>query len=801
MKRSVRWSTVLPSLALLSSACRTWCIVLISLAIAWEGYGFTLPRLWGDQLADAQVPEVGNDVLAALEHTDEFIRGGQWNDAVETLVRIMENQSEVLIRRPVAARWQEEGFAAYITLREYCQIELASWHSRAPEALEVYRRHVDTLAARWYEEAIAARSESQLQRIVDELLLSTAGDQALLRLGEMALQRGNYTLARWSWERISPQLRVTPAAARLLDVPPGTSWWFALRQRPLDSLWSGLRDSARQPVDKLTWLAYPDSAIPLAEARIRLMLVSLLEGNRPRAALEWELLRQFDPEATGELAGRRGNLADMAAELLHDADRWPSPFESTDWTTLGGCPARNRVLPHTVDVARRPIWRTALPVCGDDQDQLSAGRRRSAERREGLLSYHVAASDGIVYIVQADAIRAIDVATGKPAWPLYPGSRSPADTSYGAVYQWPTGREEPVPLRTSHAGVPRYVPTVDDSRLITRLGHAWTGGGGEPLLRKDQRSHLVGIDLSTQKLLFDRIAPAEPGWEFESAPLASQSHLFVSLRRRDPASAQCRVACYSMETGRLVWQRDIVRAEGIDGVLFEISNSALALRDDMLFYNTNLGVVVALRASDGRLGWMCQYRRWAPNAPGVEGDDRHWFRDPTPCLVDGGLVLAAPADSDRILAIDAAAGQIVWTTAADVVADAVHLLGVGQGHVLASGDHLYWINVVSGQLDYQFPAPRHPRQGFSASSPRGYGRGVLAGDAVYWPTYDKIYVFRQGSNQQIRQPVELGTMGLTGGNLVLHRGTLLIAAAGELVALNESGHWVTAEAPASTDAP
>ncbi len=738
-------------------------------------------------LAVAQVPEVGNDVLAALEHTGEFIADGQWSDAVETLARIMENQGDALIQTPVAPRWQARGFAAYIPLRQFCQMEMASWHTRAPAALETYRQRVDGLAARWYEEALAARSEVQLQRIVDELLLSSSGDQALLRLGELALERGNYTLARRSWESLSPQLRVPPAVAHLLDVPPGCSWWSALRGRSLDHIWQPVLQALQQPVRDANWLAYPDTEIPLAAVRARLTLVSLLEGSRERAELELELLRRLDPAAEGALAGRQGTYVALMEELSRDAAGWPTPMIPPGWTTLAGCPTRNRVAEAGVDMARRPIWRTALPQLDDDQDRLSLQRRRVGERADGLLSYAVAAVDGVAYVLQPGMIRAIEVETGKPAWPLTPSSRMHEDISYGAFYQWSRGLDAVTPRRSAHAGVPRYAPSVDRCRLFARMGHAWTGGSGDELIRADQRSFIVGFDLRTQKLLFDRILPGEAGWEFESAPLADKSHLFVSLRRRDPASAQVRVASYSIETGQLVWQRDIVRGEAISDVLFEISNSALALRDDMLFYNTNLGAVAALRASDGRLCWICRYRRAGLRDAGSDEDDRHVFRDQTPCLVDRDLVIAAPADCDQILAIDAAFGQVVWATAAGVAADAVHLLGVGQEHLLASGDHLYWINLASGKLDFQFPAPRSPLRGYAAATPRGYGRGILAGDQVYWPTLDHVYVFEQRSNRQVRQPIALHMMGITGGNLVIHNGTLLIATADQLVALNQSG--------------
>lgn len=58
------------------------------------------------QLADAQIEEAGNDVRAWLEHVNEFLKDGQWTDAVETMRRVMENRGDRLIETPVDAQWQ-----------------------------------------------------------------------------------------------------------------------------------------------------------------------------------------------------------------------------------------------------------------------------------------------------------------------------------------------------------------------------------------------------------------------------------------------------------------------------------------------------------------------------------------------------------------------------------------------------------------------------------------------------------------------------------------------------------------------
>ena len=739
------------------------------------------------QLADVQIEEAGNDVRSWLEHVNEFLKDEQWTDAVETLRRVMENRGDRLIETPVDARWQARGFAAFMPLREYCQMQLASWHTRAPQALAIYRQQVEGIAARAYEEAIEQGSEAKLQRVVDELLLSSVGDQALLRLGEMALERGNYTLARRSWESLHPQLRVFPAAAQVLHCVPGCSWWSALRSRDWEPKWAELAATFTQPAGSVDWLACPDSDIPLAAVRARLVLVSVLEGSLERARVETELLRRLDPDATGVLGERSGKLVDVLAEFLQNARAWPAPPRPADWSTFAGCGARSGVADHGVDIALRPIWRVALPRLKDQQDRLSRGQLRVAEATDGLLSYHVAVADGVVYICQPDAIRALRLADGQPRWPVRGTARASAEATSDVIFEGSAASQDVIPRRSAHAGVPRLSVTIDQGRLLARLGPAWTGGGDQFSLRDDQRSYLVGIDLATQKLLFDRILPGAPGWEFEAAPLASGARLYVSLRRRDPASAQVKVACYAVETGRLVWERDVARGEAIADVLFEQASNPLSMADDTLYYNTNLGAVVALRASDGQVAWLCRYRRSGLSDDEPDVVDRHFFRDAAPCLVDRGTLYVAAADCDRMFALDAGFGQVLWHTAAGMATDAVHLLGVAHDRLVASGDYLYWIDASSGVVVRQFPAPQGTARGYAAPQPRGLGRGILAGSELYWPTREHIYVFDQYSGRQVRQPIDLAVLGLQGGNLVIDDGVMLIAAADELVAFNAAG--------------
>jgi hypothetical protein len=99
---------------------------------------------------------------------------------------------------------------------------------------------------------------------------------------------------------------------------------------------------------------------------------------------------------------------------------------------------------------------------------------------------------------------------------------------------------------------------------------------------------------------------------------------------------------------------------------------------------------------------------------------------------------------------------------------------------------LYWFDVHTGRLVGRFPDGRPALGGYAGPSPRGFGRGILAGSLVYWPTRNCLYVFDQRFPNPVRQPVELSTLNAGGGNLVVAEGSLIIAGAERVIVLRNS---------------
>ena len=176
-------------------------------------------------------------------------------------------------------------------------------------------------------------TKALLRRVVDESFCSSWGDDALMALGDLALERGDYATARRTWEQISPLLRA----------PNGSPMWLALRDIDLNAKWPEVErrwQTREKPAD---WLAYPDTQLDLAEVRARLVLASIRAGELDRAALELQVFRRLHPNATGQFGGQKENFAAALERLLTAAREWPAEPAPTDWPTFAGSHSRSTV--------------------------------------------------------------------------------------------------------------------------------------------------------------------------------------------------------------------------------------------------------------------------------------------------------------------------------------------------------------------------------------------------------------------------------------------------------------------------
>jgi len=265
---------------------RFWAKVLIGFVAACPGVtAAESVRPWKATPARPYVLRGADRRL--LDRAEQYAAGEQWDDAQAAITRLLaeENSSVVAIKDD-----------RYVSLPEYCHRLLARFPA---EPLARYRRLVDASSKSWYQQGFATRDEQLLQRLVDQNFCSSWGDDTLLALGELALERGDYQAARNAWLRISSNLGAVN--------------------------------------DRLT---YPDTDVSLADVQARLFLVSLREGDWQRAERELAELRESYPTASGRFGGRRVVFAEHLASLLKQSRQWPVAAVPKDWPTFAATPQR-----------------------------------------------------------------------------------------------------------------------------------------------------------------------------------------------------------------------------------------------------------------------------------------------------------------------------------------------------------------------------------------------------------------------------------------------------------------------------
>lgn len=662
----------------------------------------------------------------------DFIAARQWEDAIELLRQIADQHGERLVAI-------EPG--RYVNVQTITDILIASL---PPEGLKLYRTKIDPQARRWFETARRLRDEEGLEKVVRRAFLSSYGDDALLLLGELAWEAGALPRARTCWEKLLPSAS-PPTAGEL----------------PLA-------------------LKYPDSEIDPAQIQARLILCRLMQGNLSRSRVEFASFQEAYPEATGVLAGRQGNLSEILKGLLDKAQPLPPARFPALAGTFAGNPTRNQVLPEAFDVGAiawsipvRPV-RVERNARADDVLQNGFDRidRGPAVLPANVLSYYPVAWKNIGFYCDDAAVFACDLSPergGKPVW----GNES-------AIYKLPADAEPPHLPPRNRAGVPRFTLSIDGDRLFARLGALSAPSGRNRSLRTAV-SALVCLDLARQGdiewiIETKDLDPDGSRWVFDGAPVAAGGRVYAALHRNDP-QLQLNVACFDAATGKLVWNRKVCGGvEALANDVDEIRHQLLTLSEERLFYCTNLGAIAALDARDGALRWVTTYPRVESET--IAAFNKRQQHGPNPCVYHDGMVIAAPTDGDRLLAYDAETGILKWEN--DLNGRVHQVLGISGTRLIAAGDMLWSLDVETGKAQW--------RIGRVAPESATCGRGLLAGNLVFWPRREEILLVDVSSGH-LRRRIDLvrhyGIAG--GGNITIADGMMLFAQSDRILGFSPFG--------------
>ena len=351
------------------------------------------------------------------------------------------------------------------------------------------------------------------------------------------------------------------------------------------------------------------------------------------------------------------------------------------------------------------MWSIPLARIKSDRDLIGAGRLRVAEHHDGVLSYHPIVYGKLVIVGDSQSLRAFELTTGKPAWEVQLREAAAVEV-----------------LTNQQVGVSRFTLSAAEGVVAATLPAPVVPVRRVSTVRREDWSRIVAVDLVTRKLVFEVLAD-DATMVFEGTPVIDRGRVYVALRKQAEIQPQSLVACYDLASGRQLWQQPICSAASLgEGKLAEFAGSLLTLSHDTLYFNSNLGVIAALATDDGATRWLAKYPRATFPAQKAERSDRHFFRDLNPCVMHQGQVICAPSDCERIFSLDATSGQLIWTLPPNDASDVVHLLGVSGDCLLASGDYLYWIDIVRGQVVTQFPQALPTGPGLALPTPRGWAR-------------------------------------------------------------------------------
>jgi outer membrane protein assembly factor BamB len=658
------------------------------------------------------LPGETTQALSRLRLADELAGKQKWAEAIDEYQRLIQEAGDALVPAdqkkdaPVASRRS-------VQVRRLCHARLAGL---PPRGLQVYRRRVDLQAKRWLDEGIKDHDPRPLRRVIDEAFCSRPGEQALDTLGDLAFERGHFAEARRWW--------------RLLALPASEAG-EEKRLRPGE-------------------LRFPDPTVDLTHTRAKQVLAVIFQGDLTAAQEELDAFRGLYPKATGHLAGRDGNLAEILGDWLR---RPPAFSENEQWPTFAGSASRNRVLPAVPPRrlwADGPAWRVRLDTGKvlDPDSPVPEAEPPSPALAQRLLYYPIIV-DRQVLVADAGRILAFDLGSGRPVFHYeLPGGAGKAGNAVrrsctltaadGRIY----AVLSPGPARGSKGSV--------ESFLVCLELHAADG--------KRERWRIQAGDKADQAA------------HFEGAPVVRSGQVYAAVSR--PADGQTRtaIACFDAATGHRRWQRAVCEVPEPA----EPRPHLLTLAGSQLVYCSDAGAVVALDAMTGKTNWGIRY----PGRPFSVTGGAPSPRDLAPPVYADGRLFVAPADTNRLFCLDPETGRTLWER--DGI-EVVHLLGVSEGRlVFTTPDGIRAVGARTGDDRDGWLQPEDGRL-------RACGRGLLAGGWVFWPVQDGQLPLRalevasgeQQGKTAAYEPTQLRR--IRAGNMAWGNHCLVVAGADELV--------------------
>lgn len=748
----------------------------------------------------AEVASLTAGQRLALEQIDQLIAAGAVDEVVPLIVRTIDEAEGRMVAVPRGAEFESD-IVRYIPLRLFLHDRLLRWGVSHGDVLEEYRRRTDGAAQARLAAVADAGDFEEATAAAEEIFATSFGDEALLRVSDLALERG------WGWRAIEALRRIDPrwqacdagdAAAEVAAVG-----WEMLLPRisaaQVTAVAEGVDEALKAPAG---WPlgCYRGSDLPQAEVGLRLVHAYLLVGEDETARRLAAMIATWFPDATVRFGEAAMPVGEAVTALIEQARRWPPESRGrSQWPTVAGAATRVYQTGPLIDVPLLPTWSREIEAEEVDRNLLPkappVGDLADAPATALPIIHR-----GLVLLPSSDSIAAFDLSSGAP-WPEEAGDLPIFRDAQRDDLRVTSG-ELPVD------GEPRFTLSASDGRVAGRFGPPAAGWLAVVRPRQSQ-SRVVLVDLEAEGQLVDGYpvrasAISSPdSAEFEGTPLIVGRRMYVGLTRRDDAAITSSVACIDVASGTLLFETPLVgsaRSLSTEG-RNRIGQALVSYREGIIYYHGDSGATAAIHAGDGSLRWVVRYPRGELHSAGYQRRRRAARVQLSPVAVLGPLAVVRPADSDRLIGLDPLDGRLLWATAPGEADDVDQVLGAAGEWIVAGGDSLYWIDSRSGHIGAAWPASVTRQPHGALPQPRRSGRGVMAGEEIYWPTAEAIWVFDavpagsrlsavgatpgEGRVPPVARPlrrIDLRAAGLRGGHLAAADGVLIMASSDRLSA-------------------
>ena len=390
-----------------------------------------------------------------------------------------------------------------------------------------------------------------------------------------------------------------------------------------------------------------------------------------------------------------------------------------------------------------PTWGKAeLPEIGTELEWFHrlrpAKRFEPAKQNQQVSAWH-RGSFPVFQVVQyagqaitrsEDGLLSLDVATGEVRW------RAPIDLPDVQVQRTNHLRM----MRSGQPGYDDYTDLGGRSLTLCRESSLDPASEGRRLVVCLDRTapmqlassgqieylgnHILAFDARSGRRIWSFGTPDEPkslthGLAYTAAPTADGEVLITAALRE---GGYYLVGLTT--SGELLWLRRLYAHTPPDTRRYGTptrQGSPLAASEGRVFAAPGNGMITAIESATGRMLWMTRYRS---DLARIQG--RTSWQHTAPAIVEGAdrdLLIAAPADSDWLLALDATTGEIVWEEKTSPT---------GQQIVGIDDERIYW----TSSRDVHATRLEDGEEAWNfEDSQNTYGTGFLAADRLYLPRY------------------------------------------------------------------